>query len=371
MSADPIEPSAFDLDDLFPLLAARSEQCDDDDAFVGESIQALADRHFLDALVPPELGGLGAKHGEVCDALRRLAHACPSTALTLSMHQHLVSAAVWRWRRDGSTEPLLRRVAAEHLLLVSTGANDWLESNGTLTPVDGGFRLSGAKAFASGSAAGHLAVTSGRLEREDGVEVLHFAVPLNAEGVTVGRDWKAMGMRGTGSNTIVFENVFVPEKAISLRRKAGEYHPVWSVVLTVAMPLIMSVYVGIAEKAAEIARELSRPDEATFASLGLMFHSLTATRMAVSRMIAICDDFNLAPNLATVNETIACKTIAAREAVRTVDHAIAAVGGRAYYRSNRLERLARDVRAAAFHPLQEQKQVRMTGRILLGLDPVA
>ena len=40
--------------------------------------------------------------------------------------------------------------------------------------------------------------------------MLHFPVPLDAEGVTVGEDWRAMGMRGTGSHTVVLKEVFVP-----------------------------------------------------------------------------------------------------------------------------------------------------------------
>lgn len=371
MSAEPLaDPTFFPIDDLLPRFAAASARCDGDDGFVAENVELLTERHFLEALVPAEVGGGGVAHAGVCDTLRRIAQVCPSTALCLAMHQHLVSAAVWRFRRDRSTEPLLRRVAAEHLLLVSTGANDWLESNGTLTPAEGGYLLNGAKPFASGSVAGSLAVTSARLEHDGGADVLHFAVPLGAEGVSIAPDWKAMGMRGTGSNTLVFRNVFIPERAITLRRPAGAYHPVWSVILTVALPLVMSVYVGVAERAAAIARELARPEETAFTSLGLMFDALTAARLAVSRMIAICADFAHTPTLESLNETIACKTLAAREAVACVDHAIAAVGGRAYFRSNGLERLARDVRASAFHPLQELKQARMSGRILLGLDPV-
>jgi acyl-CoA dehydrogenase len=59
-----------------------------------------------------------------------------------------------------------------------------------------------------------------------------------------------MGMRGTGSHTVVLEDVFVPEASVALRRPCGEYHPVWNVILTVAMPLICAAYVGLAEGAA-------------------------------------------------------------------------------------------------------------------------
>ena len=60
-------------------------------------------------------------------------------------------------------------------------------------------------------------------------------------------------MRGTGSHTVVIDDVFVPEEAVALVRPAGEWHPVWSTVLGAALPLIMSSYVGVAEEAADRA----------------------------------------------------------------------------------------------------------------------
>ena len=118
-----VAPTTESLDDILPLLAERSERSDGNDEFVSDSVEALAARGVLELMVPTALGGGGASHAEVCDLLRRIARACPSTALCLAMHQHLVAAAVWRWRRDRATEALLRRVASERILLVSTGAN--------------------------------------------------------------------------------------------------------------------------------------------------------------------------------------------------------------------------------------------------------
>ena len=75
---------------------------------------------------------------------------------------------------------------------------------------------------------------------------------MTSHGVSIIDDWDVMGMRATGSQTILFENVFIPNSAITLERSKNEFHPFWNVVLTVALPLIMAVYVGIAEKAVEI-----------------------------------------------------------------------------------------------------------------------
>jgi alkylation response protein AidB-like acyl-CoA dehydrogenase len=61
------------------------------------------------------------------------------------------------------------------------------------------------------------------------------------------------GHAGLGIAYRVLNNVFVPEQSITLRRPWGDYHPVWNVILTVALPMICAVYVGMAEAAAEKA----------------------------------------------------------------------------------------------------------------------
>jgi acyl-CoA dehydrogenase len=48
------------------------------------------------------------------------------------MHQHLLAAAVWRYRRGQPGEALLRRIAEQELVLVSNGGRDWLGSNGQI-----------------------------------------------------------------------------------------------------------------------------------------------------------------------------------------------------------------------------------------------
>ena len=87
---------------------------------------------------------------------------------------------------------------------------------------------------------------------EEGWRVLHFPVPFAAPDVSLADDWRTLGMRATGSHSVVLDQVFVAADAIVLRRPRGRFHPAWNVILTVALPLIMSVYAGVAETAAAI-----------------------------------------------------------------------------------------------------------------------
>lgn len=363
------------IDELGPALAARAAENDESDRFVHESYIALRELGFFSAQVPVELGGGGVSHREMCGLVRQLGRYCSSTALATSMHQHLVAAAVWSYRHGNPGQKLLEGVAAEELVLVSTGAKDWLESSGSMERVEGGYRVSAFKPFASGSPAGDLMITSAPYEDpEHGWQVLHFPVPLNAEGVSSKGDWKAMGMRATGSHTLVLDNVFVPDSAIGLRRPRGSFHPAWNVILTVAMPLISAAYVGLAEAAAELAREAARKhatDPLVALQIGEMESSLAMAQIALDSMVDLANDGDFEPTAERSSAVLVRKTIAVRAAATTAAKALEAMGGAGFLRTKGLERRLRDAQAGNFHPLPEKRQQLFTGRLALGLDPIA
>jgi alkylation response protein AidB-like acyl-CoA dehydrogenase len=360
--------------ELGPRFAARASAHDANDAFVADNYVELKAYGGFSAGVPLDLGGGGATHAELCALIRELAHDCGATALALAMHTHLVAATVWRRLQGHSVDGLLQRIAAEQLVLVSTGASDWLNSSGHAERVEGGYRVSARKIFGSGSPAGDLVITTTVFDDPvDGPTVLHFPVSLNAEGVTVTDDWRAMGMRGSGSNDVVFEDVFVPEGAVSLRRPRGKWHPFYSVVAVVAQSIVMSAYVGVAEAARELALhqlQRKRQDPDVWYAVGELENALATGQMAVQGMIDLCANYAFTPDVATANAALIRKTIAAQSLIAAVEKAAEAVGGSSFLRTSALERLLRDIHGAQFHPLHAKRQHRFSGRVAFGLDPV-
>ena len=119
--------------ELGPAFAERAAAHDANDAFVADNYAALKERGVFKAAVPAELGGGGATVGELCGIIRELGHHCSSTALAASMHTHSAAMLSFLWRSGNKRpEPLLRRVAAEGLMLVSSGGSDWLAGSGRL-----------------------------------------------------------------------------------------------------------------------------------------------------------------------------------------------------------------------------------------------
>ena len=350
--------------------AKRSAETDLNGEFVFENYLQLKEHKYFSAMIPEALGGSGLSHSEVCEIIRIISLYCGSTALAFSMHQHLIAATIWKYNHKGEGEVLLRNVAENQLVLVSTGARDWLDSNGEMEKTNGGYYFSARKHFASQSIGGDIAVTSAPFEDEAGSQwVLHFGVPFKADGVSVLDDWDTMGMRGTGSQTIVFDKVFIPDSAISLKRPRTGYHGVWDIVITVAMPLIMSAYLGLAEKGMEIAlsigKKYQRNQKHLPYILGKMNNSLVSTKTQLNAMVALANDLNFKPSDDITNQMLALKTNVTTSAIDTVSQAMEAIGGQSFYRKNVLERIFRDVNAAPFHPLPKWEQYAFIGERLL------
>lgn len=352
-------------------VAATAARHDEEDSFVEEGFRALKQAGFFKALVPVELGGLGADYREMCLAIRRLGTCCGSTALAFSMHAHLVAVPAWRWRHEQApVEGLLKRVAAEGLILISSGGSDWLPSNGQAEKVEGGFRITAKKVFSSGCQMGDLLVTSAiHDDPEKGPTVLHFAVPFRAEGVRRLDTWRVLGMRGTGSHDVVLENVFVPDAAIVARREPGKWHMLFHHIFVLAFPLVYAAYVGVAEGARNRALEIARAKPKSHAlaiSAGRMENAFAQAEIGLDRMIRIAE--TEAPGPERTSRAAIAHTLTAQGAIATVERAMDLVGGASFYRDLGLERAFRDVQGARFHPLQELPQLALTGRMALGMD---
>lgn len=350
--------------------AQRAAEMDETDTFVAEHYEALKAAGLVEAGVPKELGGGGYDVDSLAAMLRELAHHCSSTALAFSMHTHQVAIPAWRWlHQKAPVEPLLKRVANERIILLSSGGSDWIAGSGKAEKVDGGFRITARKVFSSGAPAGNLLMTSAVWESPDeGPMVLHFGVPMNSPNVRIIPVWKTLGMRATGSHDVLIDGHVVPDAAIAFKRKAGAWHPVFHVIAMIAFPLIYAVYLGVAESARDIALEVARkrrPDLNVTQLAGKMETELRGAQLAHASMLAAVRSNKPGPE--TTNEVMIGRSLVASHAIAAVELAMETAGGAAFYRAAGLERRFRDVQGARYHPLQSGPQAAFAGSIALGL----
>ena len=373
LKKDTVEPhSTKDVArELGVIFAQRASETTDEDKFVADNFALLKSSGLIEAGVPAELGGGGADIDELSVMLRTLGRYCGSTALAFSMHTHQVAVPAWRWTHQKATavEPLLKRIATERIQLLSSGSSDWLNGSGKAEKVDGGYRITARKVFASGAPTGDLLMTSAILESEgEPPVVLHFGIPMNSPNVKIQETWRTLGMRGTGSHDILIDGHIVPEAGVAVRRPAGEWHPLFHIISSIAFPLVYSVYLGVAESARDLAISLAKrkqPNHSTIELAGRMDTELTAARLAHESMLAAIR-LN-PPSAETVNLVMIGRQLAGRHAIAAVDLAMELAGGAGFYRSAGLERKFRDIQAARYHPLQSGPQAQYSGAMALGL----
>jgi alkylation response protein AidB-like acyl-CoA dehydrogenase len=202
-------------------------------------------------------------------------------------------------------------------------------------------------------------------------------VPTATGGVVVHDDWDALGMRGSGSNSVSFDEVHVPASALRGGFPAGSSPGYIERNLDGGL-FHAAVALGVAEGAhAEVAAAIARrgvaPDGRTRTLAAESTVELAACRAILARAAALLDDGSARGGQDTTllfAESQAAKTFVGEAAVRVVDRALALSGGAGYLNGSPLARAYRDVRATAFmHPLGANRAYDYLGALALGLEP--
>jgi alkylation response protein AidB-like acyl-CoA dehydrogenase len=376
-------------DDRFVALAAelgqefsrRAAEHDRENSFPGENFTRMRERGYLRLAVPTELGGLGASMRQVCYAQAELAKHCASTALAVNMHLYLVLANAYRWRQGAPVEGVLRRVADEGIVLMTSGGSDGIWPSGTAVRNNGGFRVSGRKMFCSQAPVADVLVTMAAYDDPDeGTIVLLLGIPTKSDGLQIIETWDALGMRATASHDIQLDEVKVSDAQVVARRPWGKVDPALRNAGVHFAPPVAAVYFGVAAAARDEAVRVvcgrrggdGQPlaqDATSQRLVGLMDHKLrVAWWSLVGALGELGDDYT--PDETALELVMLAKRQVVTEAVEIVGLAMEAVGGSAYFRRSPLERAYRDVRAGMFHPINPEKTLIYAGRMALG-QPVA
>ncbi len=352
----------------------RAAEYDKTGEFPVENYTRMREEGYLRAIVPVDLGGLGAGLAEMARAQQALARGCASTALAVNMHQFQIGTSVDAYRNGGPTEPFLRRVANAGIVVGSNGAEaivagEWQTAT-TAERRNGSYIINGRKFFCS-QAPGMDVLRFLARDTETG-ETLLVGVPANTTGLKVVETWDTSGMRATASHDIVFEAMEVPDTAVGARFPAEQTEllrsPVLANVARWFLPLASSVYLGVAEEAREEAykaigtgiNSANRHDVLTDVLIGEMEAAFLTAR-AVRDQVANELDSPPADSQRAMASAMLCKQIVVAQSVKVVEKAVELAGGRSYFRKSPLERLARDVRAGQFHPPSAPMSYQIAG----------
>lgn len=205
--------------------AERAIASDRDAAFPYENWEDLKQAGLLGICIPVEHGGLGGDFVAYALASEELGRHCATTGLTFNMHvaTTLMVGQIAddmdlpdevRATQNARREQLWAGVINDHAIHSQPFSEGTVASAtggfGTMaTKVDGGYRVTGRKIFASLSGAAHIHNIVCVSDVDDKLHLM--GVPAGADGVEIQGDWDPLGMRGTDSRNLVMTDVFVPE----------------------------------------------------------------------------------------------------------------------------------------------------------------
>ncbi|GAA0998256.1 acyl-CoA dehydrogenase family protein [Subtercola frigoramans] len=237
------------LAEQFALVAA--ERDGEGTAPFGE-VAALRETGLLPALVPTRLGGGGLDWNSVFHALRPIIRA--DTGLGHVFVYHFVNS--WRLALNedsDAVEGLQRGLANNHWFW--GGAGNPRDANLALTPVAGGFTVSGRKFFATGAQVSDRITASGT--RVDTGEKLSIVIDATQPEVTHHDDWDSIGQRLSASGSVSFTNAFVPTAhVLGFGGQEGpRYRPYASLSILLFQLALDHVHVGLAEGALAAASD--------------------------------------------------------------------------------------------------------------------
>jgi alkylation response protein AidB-like acyl-CoA dehydrogenase len=260
-------------------------------------------------------------------------------------------------------------------------------------PEDGGYRVLGHWNFASGIDHANWLYCPCIVMNGDKPQLTEAGTPkvramlVPSDQATIQDTWSVVGMRGTGSQDFVLDDVWVPDaRTCFLGEPARETGPLYNLRL-VFVTLFTSVAansLGIARGAIDAFIELAARATSTRSTDVLRDRPLVQTRLAEAEAIlnaarayvigsvrALWDEVcagNSDPTLAIAQARLAI-VHAMHEAVRSVDLVFHAAGTNAIYNRNPLERYFRDIHVAVQHNAAFPAQYESAGKVLMGLHP--
>lgn len=364
------------LDELVPAFAERAARYDRSGNIATDNLQDLHDVGFLALALPKSAGGQNISLRTVTQIIGRLAQGDPSTALILAM-QYLQSGAFAHsplWSDDVKQE-VFDSIRQEGALInalrvepeLGTPARGGLPDT-TLHQHGSTWRITGRKIFSTGSTALQWGVVWAKTEDAE-PKIGPVLVPLDLRGVRIEKSWHQLGMRATGSHTIIFDNVEIPERYLGLLT-ASPSHDTGAVALASWHAVVIAgLYNGIAIAAREWLLDFLH--RRTPSNLGASLATLPRFHILLGEIDAL-----LLSNEALINHAVTLaehstendvragltKQTVTENAITAVSKAVAAIGNPGLSQDNPLERHYRNVLCGRVHTPQGDSALLAAGR---------
>lgn len=334
-------------------IAPVAEKMDREDYFPREVFRHLGEEGFLGLTIPEEYGGLGLSYRVQALVLEEIARASPALALSVGAHSNLMADNLARNGTDEQRRRFLPALVTGEkigaLALTEPGAGSDAMGIRTRAERDGDhYVLNGSKQFITNGPVADVLIVYAKTDPEKAAHgISALLVERSASGFHVARSLDKMGMRGSPTGELGFQDVRIPASNLLGRENRGV--EVMMGGLNVERAVLAGIPLGIMEECLDLATTYAREREQFGQKIG--HFQLVAVKLAniwtdlqASRYLVYAALDAVARDKLSLRTSAAALTFASEASTRAALEAIQVWGGYGYMRDVPLERLARDAK---------------------------
>ena len=345
----------------------RAAEVDQTEQFPRDAFKTLADNGLLGIQVPEAYGGAGAGMLSLILTVEEVARVCASTSVILTT-QALASDPLLLAGSEDQKKNYLYRLASGQTLgacaITEPGAGSDVSGMKTMAKkVDGGYLLNGAKIFITNGGESDIVTVLAYTDREKGNKgISMLMVETGDKGFVVGRQEHKLGIHGSDTRELTFEDVFLPEA----RMMGGEGNG-FKILMTTfnyTRPAVAAQALGIAQGALEAAVNYAKERVqfgkplASFQGMQWMLAEMAlgveTARTIVYRAASTIDAEPNSPDIPRISSM--AKWYASDVAMKVTTDAVQVFGGYGYSREYPVERMMRDAKITQIYEGTNQVQ---------------
>ena len=339
----------FAVKEVKPLAAEIDEQ----ERFPLETVQKMAAIGLMGIPVPKQYGGAGGDNLLYSMAVEELSAACATTGVILSAHTSLCIAPILEHGTEAQKQKYLPRLASGEWIgafgLTEPNAGTDASAQQTIAVAEGDtFVLNGSKIFITNAMYANVYIVFAMTDRSLGVKgITAFIVEKDTPGFSIGKKERKMGIRGSATCELVFENCIIPKENL-LGKVSGGFG--------LAMKTLDGGRIGIAAQALGIAqgamdetvkylkerKQFGKPLSA-FQNTQFQMADLKV-RVDAARMLVRSAAFKKDQGISYSVDAAMAKLYASETAMEVTNKAIQFHGGYGYTREYPVERMMRDAK---------------------------
>jgi len=340
-------------------------EIDENERFPRETVEKMARYNIMGIPFPKQYGGAGGDNISYAIAVEELSRVCGTTGVILSAHTSLGAHPIYQFGNEEQKNKYLKPLAEGKYLgafgLTEPNAGTDAAGQQTLAVLENDhWVINGSKVFITNGGESDIYIVIAMTDKKKGTRgISAFIVEKDAPGFSIGKIEHKMGIKGSSTSELIFENCIIPKE--NLLGEVGQGFKIAMQTLDGGRIGIASQALGIAQGALDESVKYMKERKqfgqslSKFQGLQWMVADM-ATKVAAARFLVYNAAWRKDQKLSYANEAAMAKLYAADTAMDVTTKAVQLHGGYGYTREYPVERMMRDAKITEIYEGTSQVQ---------------